>query len=1281
MLAQEQSALDQERARVRDLMRSVHSRPPSVRARRGLTAPRASRYYKPKLNPRTESTPKIIPPDTDVESCANDAAVALSMPEDTAAPDESRLLVHDPTLTAFTQLAAYRLNCERSFISLMDHDYQYILAEATRSVSLLAQDQCDSGDEVYLGPRVLDRVWGVCPNTLQVFTAKDRSLNVTTPLVTANQECYIMNDMSAIDWLKGRPYVVGWPHMRFYAEVPIHSPTGHVIGTLCVVDNKPRHESDWKGIDILKEIASSIMNHLDLVAMQRNLQQADRRLKSLGDFVEKKPFPETWSHPHRSQSTLAKLPSPLQMGTVRTISDFSSRSCGLIVSPAPGPFTDHAVPDPQVQPHTEEPAPVQQLLRPSSGPNANLPDLLPLERRLSMNDFAPKQTAAASVQQMFSRACYRLREALELDGVMFIDASFYGPDIDPVKKPEIRSDPSSPLSPKAMPHSLKHAYSQGSGALDSLHSSRHSFPAPSRDSASLRRSSLAEVLGCVEEDTPHTKATSQSTKKPSLPRAVLRGLLKKYKDGHVFVFNPDGELLQNNTAASPATDSGSDTAEMIVDLDEKKRWARDLLEICPGAQSIVFYPLWDTYRDQWFAGCLSWTKDYARVIQSSDVTYLAAFTSCIMSEKSRLDVMAADMQKSDFISSVSHELRTPLHGVLASTDALRQASSGPMQDDIIRTITVCGEVLLDTVDQILDFTRTTKTMSASSTAESSQPGRLSGPDTKAVTRLDLSDLVETVVEGVSIGHNFRKLTLGSLDASYGAVVPDPLQSKKVMMILSIDWKASWLLESHVGVWTRIVMNLVGNALKFTDSGFIHVSLKSNTLPTQCPGRQSVTLQIEDSGKGISEEYIKYHLFTPFVQENHMSAGTGLGLSIVHQLVENLDGQIHVQSELKHGTKMEVTVPLDSPSELPSSEPVDLINDVRARCKGLKLCLVGFDYYPDLGETPTGMLTPRARSMLALKRSLTNMASDWFGMEVSTSSILVSPGRGFSLVLRSKLDPQYAHVDDNPLIVFEDVSESRLRASEGIHSMSMPVGPHKFARILRLCLNTPAATKSTLKPPVPGQSSHVILPQIYQQIEHQNESDGTTDEAEMVHIPAREVGKVSLPLPPSPSDTKRDVKTPPVTDSPSSNVLPPPANSTRKKVLIVEDNIVNLKVLSQYMKGAKQEFVTATNGLEALEKFQADSAAFKLIFMDLSMPVMDGLTSTRHIRAFESQHALQRTRIIALTCFSSDQYQREAAESGVDMYIVKPVPMKSLKPILELDPLDFCGNGNTKGEMR
>ena len=71
-----------------------------------------------------------------------------------------------------------------------------------------------------------------------------------------------------------------------------------------------------------------------------------------------------------------------------------------------------------------------------------------------------------------------------------------------------------------------------------------------------------------------------------------------------------------------------------------------------------------------------------------------------------------------------------------------------------------------------------------------------------------------------------------------------------------------------------------------------------------------------------------------------------------------------------------------------------------------------------------------------------------------------------------------------------------------------------------------------------------------------------------------------------------------------------------------------------------------------------------------MPIMDGLTSTRHIRAYEEEQLLSRTRIVALTCFSSEKYQRDAIESGVDLYIVKPIPMKSLKPMLALDPDDF-----------
>lgn len=68
-----------------------------------------------------------------------------------------------------------------------------------------------------------------------------------------------------------------------------------------------------------------------------------------------------------------------------------------------------------------------------------------------------------------------------------------------------------------------------------------------------------------------------------------------------------------------------------------------------------------------------------------------------------------------------------------------------------------------------------------------------------------------------------------------------------------------------------------------------------------------------------------------------------------------------------------------------------------------------------------------------------------------------------------------------------------------------------------------------------------------------------------------------------------------------------------------------------------------------------------------MPVMDGLTSTRQMRLYEMENQLPRTRIVALTCFSSAEYQKEAMLSGIDLFLIKPVPMKTLKPILDLDP--------------
>jgi hypothetical protein len=89
---------------------------------------------------------------------------------------EGNILHHDPTLTAFTQLGAFKLQCNRALISLIDSKNQYILSEATKNVSLRSPHKADSGDGLFLGTRVLDRAWGICPQTIENFQDEDSSM-------------------------------------------------------------------------------------------------------------------------------------------------------------------------------------------------------------------------------------------------------------------------------------------------------------------------------------------------------------------------------------------------------------------------------------------------------------------------------------------------------------------------------------------------------------------------------------------------------------------------------------------------------------------------------------------------------------------------------------------------------------------------------------------------------------------------------------------------------------------------------------------------------------------------------------------------------------------------------------------------------------------------------------------------------------------------------------------------------------------------------------------------
>ena len=118
-----------------------------------------------------------------------------------------------------------------------------------------------------------------------------------------------------------------------------------------------------------------------------------------------------------------------------------------------------------------------------------------------------------------------------------------------------------------------------------------------------------------------------------------------------------------------------------------------------------------------------------------------------------------------------------------------------------------------------------------------------------------------------------------------------------------------------------------------------------------------------------------------------------------------------------------------------------------------------------------------------------------------------------------------------------------------------------------------------------------------------------------------------------------------------------------KVLLVDDNHINLKLLEALAKKLKLPYASATNGLEALTAFSTSTSKFFMVLMDISMPVMDGNESTAKIREFERKNKLPRTFIVALTGVTSDESRRRCFDAGVDKYLTKPMQMKDLSALV------------------